>query len=99
MFNVGSPKLDTSWVDGPALMTSICSWEGSSIDEVAKRVDTGEIVVLIDPEEYHRPSHDTHGDPRRAISALGWKQEKTFEVSCSSVGRGAHATMTDRVVS
>lgn len=67
----------------------LLTWEGSSVDEVAKRADTGEIVVLVDPEEYHRPSHDTHGDPGHAIAALGWKQEKTFEDIVDEMTRAA----------
>ena len=55
-------------------------WEGSGLDEVGRRSDTGAIVVRIDPR-YFRPAEvDTLlGDPQKAHDKLGWKPTTTLE--------------------
>ena len=55
-------------------------WEGSGLEEVGRRSDTGGIVVRIDPR-YFRPAEvDTLlGDPRKAHDKLGWKPTTTLE--------------------
>ena len=55
-------------------------WEGSGLDEVGRRSDTGAIVVRIDPR-YFRPAEvDTLlGDPQKAHNKLGWKPTTTLE--------------------
>ena len=55
-------------------------WEGSGLDEVGRRSDTGAIVVRIDPR-YFRPAEvDTLlGDPQKAHDQLGWKPTTTLE--------------------
>ena len=55
-------------------------WEGSGLDELGRRSDTGAIVVRIDPR-YFRPAEvDTLlGDPQKAHDKLGWKPTTTLE--------------------
>ena len=55
-------------------------WEGSGLEEVGRRSDTGAIVVRIDPR-YFRPAEvDTLlGDPQKAHNKLGWKPTTTLE--------------------
>ena len=55
-------------------------WEGSGLEEVGRRSDTGAIVVRIDPR-YFRPAEvDTLlGDPQKAHDKLGWKPTTTLE--------------------
>ena len=47
----------------------------SGVDEVGLRIDTGQVVIRIDPR-YFRPSEVENllGDPSRARSKLGWTQ-------------------------
>ena len=49
------------------------SWEGKGLEEVGKRVDTGEIVIRIDPR-YFRPAEvdSLLGDSKKAHNKLGW---------------------------
>ena len=55
-------------------------WEGSGLDEVGRRSDTGDVVVRIDPR-YFRPAEvDTLlGDPSKARRQLGWMPTTTLE--------------------
>jgi len=55
-------------------------WEGEGLDEVGRRVDTGAVVVRIDPR-YFRPAEveTLLGDPSRAHAVLGWKPTTTLE--------------------
>ena len=55
-------------------------WEGSEIDEVGRRADTGDVVVRIDPR-YFRPSEveTLLGDPAKAKEKLGWTPTTTLE--------------------
>ncbi len=55
-------------------------WEGSGIDEVGRRADTGEIVIKID-ERYFRPTevNTLLGDPSKAKKNLGWEPKTTLE--------------------
>ena len=55
-------------------------WEGSGLNEVGRRSDTGAIVVRIDPR-YFRPAEvDTLlGDPQKAHEKLGWKPTTNLE--------------------
>ncbi len=48
-------------------------WEGSGINEIGKRADTGEIIIRIDPR-YFRPTevNELMGDPSKAFKKLGW---------------------------
>lgn len=55
-------------------------WEGSGIEEVGIREDSGEIVVRIDPR-YFRPTEveTLLGDPTKAREKLGWTPSTTLE--------------------
>jgi len=55
------------------------SWEGSELNEVGRRRDSGEIVVRIDPR-YFRPAEveTLLGDPTKAQESLGWKPKITL---------------------
>ena len=56
------------------------AWEGSGIDEVGRRSDTGAVVVRIDPR-YFRPAEveTLLGDPTKAKEKLGWTPTTTLE--------------------
>ena len=55
-------------------------WEGTELNEIGRRKDTGEIVVRIDPR-YFRPAEveTLLGDPTKAHSKLGWTPTTTLE--------------------
>ena len=55
-------------------------WEGSGLNEVGRRADTGEIVIRIDPR-YFRPCevHNLIGDPTKAKKDLDWEAKITLE--------------------
>jgi GDPmannose 4,6-dehydratase len=55
------------------------SWEGSELNEVGRRRDSGEIVIRIDPR-YFRPAEveTLLGDPTKAQESLGWKPKITL---------------------
>ncbi len=55
-------------------------WEGSGVEEIGIRSDTGEIVVRIDPR-YFRPAEvqTLLGDPTKAYKKLGWQNSTTLE--------------------
>ena len=55
-------------------------WQGSGINEVGKRADTGEIVIRIDPK-YFRPTEVDKllGDPSKALNKLGWESRTSLE--------------------
>jgi GDPmannose 4,6-dehydratase len=55
-------------------------WNGDGVEETGTRLDTGEIVVRIDPR-YFRPSEveTLLGDPTRAREKLGWTPTTTLE--------------------
>lgn len=55
-------------------------WEGTGIDEVGRRADTGDVVVKIDPR-YFRPAEveTLLGDPTKAKEKLGWTPTTTLE--------------------
>ncbi|WP_087069437.1 GDP-mannose 4,6-dehydratase [Cyanobium sp. NIES-981] len=55
-------------------------WQGHGVEEVGRRVDTGEVVVRIDPR-YFRPAEveTLLGDPSRAREKLGWTPTTTLE--------------------
>ena len=56
------------------------SWNGDGVNEVGRRIDTGKVVVRIDPT-YFRPAEvDTLlGDPTKAHLKLGWKPSISLE--------------------
>ena len=60
---------------GPAIQ-----WDGSGIEEVGRRADTGAVVVRIDPR-YFRPAEveTLLGDPTKAKEKLGWTPTTTLE--------------------
>ena len=53
---------------------------GKGMNEVGKRMDTGQIVIRID-KKYFRPSevNSLLGDPTKAIRKLGWKPSTSLE--------------------
>jgi len=55
-------------------------WEGSGVHEIGRRVDTGDVVVRVDPR-YFRPAEveTLLGDPTRAYDKLGWSPTTTLE--------------------
>ena len=56
------------------------SWEGTKLNEIGRRKDTGAIVVRIDPR-YFRPAEveTLLGDPTKAHSKLGWTPTTALE--------------------
>ncbi len=48
-------------------------WEGSGINEIGRRADTGDIVIKVDPR-YFRPTevNELLGDSSKAFQKLGW---------------------------
>ncbi|KAF9061209.1 GDP-mannose 4,6-dehydratase [Rhodocollybia butyracea] len=56
------------------------SWSGSGVDEEAKDISTGKVVVKIDPQ-YFRPAEVEllHGNPAKAERMLGWKRKVNFD--------------------
>ena len=55
-------------------------WEGSGVAEVGRRLDTGAVVVRIDPR-YFRPAEveTLLGDPTKAREKLSWTPTTTLE--------------------
>ncbi len=55
-------------------------WDGSGLEEVGRRADTGDVVVRIDPR-YFRPAEveTLLGDPTKAKDKLGWTPTTTLE--------------------
>ena len=55
-------------------------WEGSGLEEIGRRADTGDVVVRIDPR-YFRPAEvqTLLGDPSLAHARLGWRPSTTLE--------------------
>ena len=55
-------------------------WEGSGLNEIGKRADTGQIVVRIDPR-YFRPAevNELLGDATKAKKKLGWESKISLE--------------------
>ncbi len=55
-------------------------WQGSGVEEIGLRADTGAVVVRIDPR-YFRPAEveTLLGDPTRAREQLGWTPTTTLE--------------------
>jgi len=55
-------------------------WTGTGVDEIGRRVDTGDTVIRID-SRYFRPSEvqSLLGDPTNARKRLGWTPKATLE--------------------
>ena len=55
-------------------------WEGSGINEIGRRADTGDIVIRIDPR-YFRPTEvdELLGDASKAREKLGWEPKILIE--------------------
>ncbi len=55
-------------------------WEGSGLNEIGRRNDTGDIVIRID-SKYFRPSEveELLGDPSYAKTKLGWEPSTSLE--------------------
>jgi GDPmannose 4,6-dehydratase len=55
-------------------------WNGSGLEEVGKRADTGEVVIRVDPR-YFRPSEveTLLGNPQKAKEELNWSPSTTLE--------------------
>ncbi len=55
-------------------------WQGQGLEEVGRRVDTGAVVLRIDPR-YFRPAEveTLLGDPSHAHARLGWAPTTTLE--------------------
>ncbi len=55
-------------------------WEGSGIDEVGRRADTGQIIIRVD-SSYFRPAEvqELLGDANYAKNKLGWNPKITLE--------------------
>lgn len=58
-------------------------WEGSAEDEVGKCIETGKVLVKINPK-YYRPAEVELliGDASKAEKELGWKPKTTLEELC-----------------
>ncbi|MEL0649159.1 GDP-mannose 4,6-dehydratase [Pseudoalteromonas agarivorans] len=59
-------------------------WSGSAEDEVAKNVETGEVVVKVNPK-FYRPAEVELliGNPEKAQKELGWTPKTTLEELCA----------------
>ena len=55
-------------------------WSGKGVDEIGKDVESGKIVVKIDPR-YFRPTEVEQllADPTKARTDLGWTAETSFQ--------------------
>ncbi len=55
-------------------------WEGSGLDEVGRRADTGQIIIRVD-SSYFRPAEvqELLGDANYAKNKLGWNPKITLE--------------------
>ncbi len=55
-------------------------WEGSGVDEVGVDVESGKVLVKVNPV-FYRPAEVEllHGDPTKAIKKLLWNKEISFE--------------------
>ena len=55
-------------------------WEGTGLEELGKRADTGEIVIRIDPK-YFRPTEvdELLGDSTKAKEELNWEPKTNLE--------------------
>jgi GDPmannose 4,6-dehydratase len=55
-------------------------WEGSGLNEIGRRADTGEVVIRIDPR-YFRPCEVSNllGDPSKAKRDLNWEAKTSLE--------------------
>ena len=55
-------------------------WQGAGLQEIGTRIDTGDVVVRIDPR-YFRPAEveTLLGDPTKAKDKLGWVPTATLE--------------------
>jgi GDPmannose 4,6-dehydratase len=55
-------------------------WEGEGLNEVGINVNTGKVIIRVDPK-YFRPAEveTLLGDPSKAKSVLGWEPEYTFD--------------------
>ena len=55
-------------------------WEGSGVNEIGKRKDSGEIVIRIDPEFFRPTEVDSLlGNPEKAKLKLGWEPKISLE--------------------
>ncbi|KAJ4476189.1 GDP-mannose 4,6-dehydratase [Lentinula aciculospora] len=56
------------------------AWSGSGVDEEAKDIKTGKVVVKVDPQ-YFRPAEVEllHGNPAKAERMLGWTRKVKFD--------------------
>jgi GDPmannose 4,6-dehydratase len=72
---LAAEQLGWGGADTPAIQ-----WDGSGIEEVGRRADTGAVVVRIDPR-YFRPAEveTLLGDPTKAKDKLGWTPTTTLE--------------------
>ena len=69
-----------NWYPKNCKMPKGIIWEGSGINEVGRREDTGEIVIKVD-KRYYRPTEvqELLGDASKAKSVLGWEPKITLE--------------------
>ena len=56
-------------------------WEGTGLDEVGRRADTGEIIIRIDPK-YFRPTEvdELLGDSKKAREKLNWEPKIALNI-------------------
>ena len=73
-------------------------WEGSGVDEIGRRPDTGEIVIRID-KRYFRPSEVSSllGDASKAMSELGLGVKNNIGGINKRNGQGRFRTCKKRV--
>ena len=72
--------ISLNWYPKNCKMPKGIIWEGSGINEVGRREDTGEIVIKVD-KRYYRPTEvqELLGDASKAKSVLGWEPKITLE--------------------
>ena len=56
------------------------AWEGEGCDEIGREVESGKVLVRVDPR-YFRPAEVDLllGDPTKAEHKLGWKRKMSFQ--------------------
>tara|TARA_B100000212_G_C27340811_1_gene519118 strand:+ start:44 stop:1120 length:1077 start_codon:yes stop_codon:yes gene_type:complete len=61
-------------------------WEGDGVNEIGRRVDTGEIVIRVD-KRYYRPTEVEQlcGDSSKAKNELNWEPKITLEEMVSEM--------------
>lgn len=61
----------------------VLKWEGSEASEYGKDVETGKVLVRVNPKFYRPAEVDLLiGNPKKALDELGWSPKTTLESLC-----------------